>query len=117
MMTIDSLEIPTYAEKKARWEVRVDLSGKRYTFNVSWNVQQEAWTMRISDSNGELLIAGLRLVPGIDLLKKYRASCPTLPPGDLILFDKENRMNTAEVTRDNLSTRFALKYMVYREAD
>jgi len=110
MTIIENREIPLYQEP--RWEMQTDLSRKRYKFSVSHNVRQNAWTMAIYDKNGELLISGLRLVPGVDLLKKFRASSPGLPPGELTLFDKERRPETAEVTRDNLSSRFALIYSV-----
>ena len=115
MKKIEGIVIPTYSDKNPRWEVKVDLSGRRYTFNVSYNMRQDAWIMHISDTNDELLIAGLRLVPGIELLGKYRASSPGLPPGDLILVDRERNPQTAEVTRDNLSSRFALTYMTTTE--
>jgi hypothetical protein len=115
MKIFESVEIPTFADKKARWEVKVDLSSKRYSFYVSYNTRQEAWVMSISDTNGNLLIAGIRLVPGIRLLKKYRATSPDLPPGELVLVDIEGKPSTAEVTRTNLSNRFALTYMVTLE--
>ena len=71
--------------------------------------------MSINDVNGNLLIAGLRLIPGTKLLEKYRASSPMLPPGELVLIDIEGKLETAKVTRENLSTRYALTYMVFKE--
>ena len=115
LKTVKSVIIPTYADKNPRWKVKVDLSGNRYTFEVSYNTRQDAWLMNIKDTNNEYLIAGIRLVPEIELLGKYRASCPGLPPGDLFLTDRERRPDTAEVTRDNLSSRFALTYMIAAE--
>ena len=108
MIIIESKEIPLFDDP--RWEAQTDLSGRRYTFCISYNTRQDAWTATISDANGELLVAGLRLVPGIDMLKKFRASSPGLPPGELVLIDKEGRPETAEVTRSNLSSRFTLAY-------
>ena len=57
MKIIESVEIPTYSENKSRWEIRADLSGRRYTFNVSYNTRQEAWLMPINDVNGNLLLS------------------------------------------------------------
>jgi hypothetical protein len=105
-----SIEIPLFSDP--HWEMKVDLSGKRYGFCVSYNTLQDMWTMYITDANEKLILAGIRLVPGVSFFKKYRASCPDLPPGDLWLLDKEGNMKTAEVTRDNLHTRFALTYTV-----
>jgi len=115
MKVFESREITTYADKSPRWKAKVDLSGRRYTLSGSYNTRQDAWVMKISDANGKLLLPGIRLVPGIRLLKKYRASVPELPPGELILVDIEGKLETAEVTRDNLSTRFVLTYMVTQE--
>jgi hypothetical protein len=115
MKIIESIVIPTYADKRPRWRVKSDLSGRRYTFYGSYNSRQEAWVMKVSDVNGNLLIPGLRLVPEIPLFEKYRASVPELPPGELVLVDLEGKLDTAEVTRENLSSRFALTYEIYRE--
>ena len=71
--------------------------------------------MSISDANGKLLLAGVRLVPGVFFLEKYRASVPELPPGKLWLVDVEGNLGTAEVTRDNLHTRFALTYTIFED--
>jgi len=115
MRLVEILTIPTYADQYARWEMSVDLSMKRYKFYVSYNSRQEAWMLSLSDVNDNLLLGGIRLVPGVSFLEKYRASVPDLPPGELCLADKDGMMSTAEVTRDNLSSRFALIYKVYEE--
>jgi hypothetical protein len=115
MKILESIIIPTYADKASRWEVHVDLSRKRYKLYVSYNTRQEAWLMAIYDVNGKLLLGGVRLVPGIFFLEKYRASVPQLPPGELWLVDNDGKLSTAEVTRANLSARFALTYTVFGE--
>jgi len=115
MKIVQSFEIPLLSEKAARWEVRVDLSGKRYCFYVSYNTRQAAWFMSIMDMNGKLLLAGVRLVPGAFFLQKYRASVPELPPGELWLVDVEGKMASAEATRTNLHSRFALVYTIFED--
>jgi hypothetical protein len=109
----ESITIPLY--NSARWEMKADLSGKRYGIYIAYNTRQDAWFMAISDTNENLLLAGIRLVPGIFFLEKYRASVPGLPPGDLWLVDIEGKLSAAEVTRENLSTRFALTYTIFGE--
>jgi hypothetical protein len=113
MKILESITIPLYSA--ARWEMRVDLSGKRYGIYIAYNTRQDAWFMAVSDVNGDLLLAGIRLVPGVFFLEKYRASVPGLPPGELWLVDAEGKIPSAEVTRENLSTRFALTYTVFEE--
>jgi hypothetical protein len=115
MKILESIVLPTYADKASRWKVNVDLSKARYTLYVSYNARQEAWIMSVFDVNGNLLLGGIRLVPGIFFLEKYRASVPQLPPGDLWLVDIDGKTGTAEVTRQNLSTRYALTYTVFGE--
>jgi len=115
MINIKSIEIPLLSDKTARWEMKADLSGKRYGFYVSYNTRQDAWFMSIFDADGKLLLAGIRLVTGVSFLEKYRAMVPELPIGDLHLTDREGKTNTSEVTRDNLHDRFALVYTVYEE--
>ena len=107
--------LPTYADRFARWRVSVDLSGMRYHLYVSWNTLMENWYMTILDVNDRILLGGLRLVPNVPLLEKYRASVPELPPGDLVIFDREGRMETAEITRNNLGSRFDLSYVISGE--
>ena len=108
-------EIPFLSEKASRWEMKIDLSGKRYSFYISYNMRAASWFMSIMDAYGKLLIAGIRLVPGVFFLEKYRALVPELPPGKLWLRDFEGRPNTAEVTRENLHLRFVLTYTVEEE--
>lgn len=115
MKILESLEIPVYSEKSPRWEVKADLSGKRYSFYVSYNTRCDAWFLSLSDANGNLLLAGIRLVPGVFFFEKYRASVPELPSGELWLVDTQGKLSTAEVTRDNLHARFALTYTVFGE--
>jgi len=113
MKTIDTINIPTYSENRSRWEVRVDLSGRRYTLGISYNTRMDAWMMTISDTSGNLLLGGIRLVPQVYFFEKYRASCPDLPPGELYLAHTSGRTDV-DVTRGNL-TEFALKYSVFSE--
>jgi hypothetical protein len=116
MKLLESIALPLApAASVARWEMKADLSGQRYGFYFDYNMLQEVWFMAISDRNGELLLGGIRLVPGVFFLEKYRASVPALPPGELWLMDIEGKLSTAEVTRHNLHTRFALTYTIYGE--
>lgn len=92
------------------------MGGSLYKFYFSWNERLAIWQISISDSDDKLLLGGLRLVPEIDLLAKYRASVPSLPKGMLIAVDKMSDLETAELTRDNFGTRFLLGYFDFGEA-
>ena len=114
-MTIEVISIPVFSEKFPRWRVSVDLSGVRYTLYITWNSLMENWYMTILDINDKILLGGIRLVPNTTLLDKYRASVPELPPGDLVIFDRIGNLETAEITRDNLGSRFDLSYVISGE--
>ena len=103
--------IPLYSNETPRWKIKVDLSGRRYSLYVSWNTRMSGWSLTIMDTNENVLIGGLRLVTGGLLLDKYRASCPELPTGHLMLIDREGKLETAEPDRDNFADRFALVYV------
>ena len=66
------LIIQTFADKHPRWKQSVDMSGVRYRLFFSWNTRMRSWFMSVLDSSDNMLIAGIRLVPEIDLLAKYR---------------------------------------------
>jgi hypothetical protein len=103
--------IPLYANSTPRWKVRVDMSNRRYYLYISWNSRMKGWSMTIMDTDEKILMGGIRLVVGSLLLEKYRASCSELPPGHLMLIDREDKLETAEPDRDNLTARFALIYV------
>ena len=105
------INIPTFADRSPRWLMSVDLSGKRYQLYFDWNTRFEIWSMSILDANGKNLLGGLGVVPYFPLYDRYRASVPQLPSGDLIILDRQDNMQTAVITRDNLGSRFVLCYV------
>jgi hypothetical protein len=107
--------LPEYSASSARWNVQVDLSGVRYKLNVSWNTQMAGWVLCIADTQDTLILGGIRLSVGSFLLRKYRASCPALPPGEIWVLDTSGDDETAELTRDNFNTRFKLCYGTWEE--
>lgn len=107
--------ITTHADEYPRWTQKVTMNGTLYKFYFSWNERQEIWQLSISDSDDNLLIGGLRLVPEIDLLAKYRVSVPALPPGMLIVVDKMSDLETAEIARDDFGKRYLLGYFDFGE--
>jgi hypothetical protein len=115
MKFMEVIRIPAYTDKYARWKVSVNLSGVRYQLYISWNTRIESWYMTILDVNDKILLGGLRLVPNVLLLEKYRASVPELPIGDLVIFDREGNLKADEITRKNLGSRFDLSYVISGE--
>jgi len=115
MKLLEVHSIPTFADKYARWKMSVNLSGVRYQLYISWNTRMSNWYMTILDVNDKILLGGLRLVPNVLLFEKYRASVPELPSGDLVIFDREGKLEADEITRGNLGSRFDLSYVISGE--
>lgn len=49
----------------------ISLGGVRYQINLQWNRFSQAWAIDIYDSNKILLIGGVPLVTGTDLLEQF----------------------------------------------
>jgi hypothetical protein len=49
----------------------VDLAGLTYNMAIRWNTIAQVWVLDISDSTGNLLIGGIPLVAGVDLLEQF----------------------------------------------
>ena len=64
----------------------VDLNGAIVILVLKHNYHLECWYLDIYDSNNNLLLAGLMLVPNIDILAPYQQLKLTL--GSLVLIEK-----------------------------
>lgn len=63
----------------------VQLEGAEYLFRFLWSDREQSPYCDISDQDGNVLAAGIKLVLGQNLLDRF--TDPTLPPGALILID------------------------------
>ena len=64
-------ELPVVPSQAQRFNL--DLAGTTYNFRLTFNAAQDAcWVMDIGDSNGAILVAGIPLVSGVDLLAPHR---------------------------------------------
>ena len=62
-------EIPLSPEAQT-FQVAID--GKTYTLTFRYIGIQGAWNLDIADGNGTLMLGGIPVVPGVDLLAQYR---------------------------------------------
>ncbi|TXH35308.1 MAG: hypothetical protein E6Q98_16075 [Rhodospirillaceae bacterium] len=67
-MTSVAYEIPLTAEPQKRV---VTLVGQKYTLIVTWCDPQQYWVLELRDVNDVILVAGIPLVTGADLLAQY----------------------------------------------
>lgn len=64
-------ELPLVAGQAQRF--RASLSGVTYNFRLVYNGAHDgSWIMDIGDGNGAILVAGIPIVSGVDLLSQYR---------------------------------------------
>jgi len=77
--------IPTSSDPY--YSMRTRLDGKDYILAFAWNEREERWYLTISDSDGNQLLAGLKLVANWPLLARYHAD-PNVPPGELMVVDQ-----------------------------
>jgi len=68
MSTTTPYEIPL---TNAAQKINIALGGTTYALNVVWNDQAQVWVVDISDTSGNLIIGGIPLVTGVDLLGQY----------------------------------------------
>lgn len=62
-------EIPLASKPEA---FQITLAGVTYKLNVAWrDAPQGGWFIDLSDASGTLIIGGIPLVTGVDLLTQY----------------------------------------------
>lgn len=83
-------EIPTSPTPQT---FSITLSGVQYRVTLKWNASAQLWVIDIADSNNVVIVAGVHVVTGADLLAQYEYlgfggklfamtdSDPDLPPG------------------------------------
>lgn len=67
--------MPTFTEIpliNAPQKLRTVIAGKQYQFKIVWNQIHGAWILDIADQSGLIIITGIALVPGADLLEQHR---------------------------------------------
>ena len=78
------VEIPVRSDL-ASYRFSVDLNEESFEFLIEWNTRDEAWFITISDTDGIVILAGIKVVVNWLLTRLFRLS--GLPRGDLIAVD------------------------------
>lgn len=68
-MAETAFEIPLISSPQT---MSVQLSGTTYNLEIRWNQISQYWVLDIYDQNDNLIVGGLSLVTGGDLLASYR---------------------------------------------
>jgi hypothetical protein len=102
-MAIQKIPVDSVRTNK---EFRTELDGIFYLLSFRFNSRATIWMMNVSDENSNIIVSGIALLLGVDLLGRFQDS--RLPAGSLFLnnFSEEN----VEATRDNLGEDVLLLY-------
>lgn len=103
-------ELPIDALEK-NYTVTTVLEGASYTFAVRWNGRAASWFFDLYDVNGEIIMAGVRIVLGVILGR--RCKDPRKPAGAIRAVDLSGEGREADI--NDLGTRVKLYY--YPAAD
>lgn len=100
-----TLEIPVRSDIPS-YEFKTDLENVLYNFSIRWNERMATWIMDIGDEQGVIIVGGIPLLTGINILGPYKNEL--LPPGLFVVYDEtgENR----NPTRENFGVDIKLLY-------
>jgi hypothetical protein len=82
------LLIPVRTDLPA-YEFSITLESVIYILSFEWNDRGQFWTMDILDQDQNYLVAGIRMVSEINLLRRFKNT--KLPAGDFILNDTSSK--------------------------
>ena len=106
-MTVYTLPLPT--EVFPNYSYITGLDEKDYKLNFRFDVFRQSWYLTIRKDDETVLLAGVRLVPWLDLLSQYTKE--DLPLGKLTLIPVSySYPMSPDTTLENLSTEFQLVY-------
>ncbi len=87
-------------------QFRTELDTVFYLLDFRFNSRATIWMMNISDQNNNIIVAGVPLLLGVDLLAQYQDS--RLPPGPLFVINLKD--DYVEADRDSLGEDVLLLY-------
>jgi hypothetical protein len=79
--------LPVGTDKLA-YTFSIELDKTIYQFTFTWNARESRWFMEIADEQLNSLVAGIAIVTGWPLLKRFQDS--RLPPGLLYALDTQD---------------------------
>lgn len=78
---------------------KVVLDGIPYQLRFWWNTTGEYWTMQMLNLSGTVLLSGIKIVLGIELISSF--AWMGLPPGELYAVDTTGELD--QIGEDDLS--------------
>lgn len=102
------LEIPVRNDLPA-YKFQIELEQTLFNMEFTFNAREDRWFMDLSDSTGEPIVRGVKLLTGWPILSRFQDD--RMPLGELFMLDTAGEDKHA--TRDDLGDRVV---MVYRES-
>lgn len=102
ILTLPTFEDPFYS-------YAVSLEGRSYLLSFRYNQREECWYLTIAMSDGTVLLAGIKVLVGVNLL--WRRADNRLPPGQLYAFVTGNNTEHPGLTDFGDTKRVALGYV------
>ena len=82
------------------------LGDRRFIVEVQWNASRSYWTLDLRTAADDLIIAGLKLIPGVPILHKYQDD--RLPDGQMVAV--ELSLPTGRIGLDDIPDSAVLAY-------
>lgn len=106
-----AIKIPTFQNRSSKFTQVIVLDDVSITLSLSWNTRANYWFLTITD--GINVLSSKKIVPNWPILKRNRASFPTLS-GDFILLKTDEDVGS-EITYDNLNDGYTFYYLTQLE--
>lgn len=97
--------IPTF--DIASYSMELTLDASQYRFKLRYNGRGDFWVLDIADRDGNVIVAGIKVVASYELIRQYHAYA--IPPGALITYDSAEPEH--RIGRDDLPERVDLLYI------
>ena len=105
-MALQLLRVRLSSETRAN-TLRYELDGVVYEFTFRRSGRNpEAWYMTVATGSGTVQVAGIAVVPGVELLRQWKHL--ELPPGQLFAYDTSK--SYTDPTPDEMDDRVVLLY-------
>jgi len=108
------LEVPV-ASLNAKSSQTVNLEDTVYRFTFVFNTRCLAWDMTIAEQDGTVIIAGIKLLPQVNLLFRHKDA--RLPPGQLWALDVQEDATATRPLKSELGSKLRLIYFTEAEID
>ena len=100
------LQLPVSSDR-ASYEFKITIENVKYTFAFRFNSRADRWIMDIKTGGGVMLVAGLPLLIGVDLLAQFK-DAKEIPQGNLFLVNLFDQNESPG--RDDLGNNVLLMY-------